>query len=765
METIASTFALTSWDADCKIAEIRSTISINFEPYPHNKICMQDHDFIAIDCETTGLSCDSDKIIEVGSTRFNLGENGEIFDQLYSPGVQISDFVSRLTGISNDDVAGKPAFAEILPALTAHTQNATIIGHNVQFDIGFIRTHGLDLSAAPRYDTYDLASLVLGRMPSMSLIALGSHFGVLHESAHRALSDAEATRDLFRCIVAEARKLPREAWEQILALKVTQENWLQSFAKLVLDDGQPIPPHFAKEGHSGAASAIDPTSPTDTALTAQLTELLGRNQPSLLETTASVDELAASLPAGDTTLLVAASEAEARQLAETHQVPLVLAPHCYIDPVKRDAFLTRQLSPVEAIFAAKLLLHPTADFFQRNLTRAERLLWDFIAAETLPADLAAASTAPLAITHHASLPAVAELLKPARTVVHSATALSGTLARRESIALDLPALETLLPDCETQLTIWWGLAGQLLRQAEPLYGRATLDDCTGLTAYSSMREAGSNLLSEVSDRLPPALATALDRYLSDEPGFTRTLRTDSGGNLTIALDPQPNPAAISQLASELGSVVFADSALATTPANFNFIIAQLGLPADTPTLEAEAEENKIELLTVPSLPLPNEKSWQAETEHQLMQLINTLPGITVVLFNGRYAQGQFFEKTHASATRPVFAERASGSQGKIMLELSQQQQAAYLATSAWQMPPRAQNLIIVKIPFVVRDGADWSTETLPTAVLTWKKAWRAFTSCANRPATQQVICLDNRLTGKGYGKHFSAAVGARPTSL
>jgi len=726
---------------------------------------MQDHDFIAIDCETTGLSCDSDKIIEVGSTRFSLGENGDIFDQLYNPGVQISDFVVRLTGIQNEDVTGKPAFAEHLPALTAHTQGATIIGHNVQFDIGFIRTHGLDLSSQPRYDTYDLASLVLGRMPSMSLIALGSHFGVLHESAHRALSDAEATRDLFRCIVSEARKLPRTAWEQVLQLKVTKENWLQDFAKLVLSTDDAIPPHFAKEGHSGAASAIQPNAQANEALTAQLTELFEKNQPSLLETMSSVHELAASLPADDTTLLVAASEAEARKLAEHHQVPLVLAPHCYIDPAKRDAFLARKLSPVEAVFAAKLLLHPTADFFQRNLTRAERLLWDFIAADGLPAELADASTAPLAITHHASLPAVAALLEPARTIVHSATALSATLARRESVALDLPALETLLPDCETQLTIWWGLAGQLLRQAEPLYGRATLDDCTGLAAYSSMREAGSNLLSEVNGRLPPALANALDRYLNDEPGYTRTLRTDSGGNLTIALDPQPNPAAISQLASDLGSVIFADSALATAPDNFNFIIAQLGLPADTPALEAEAEEEKIELLTVPSLPMPNEKSWQAETEHQLIQLINTLPGITVVLFNGRYAQGQFFEKTHAGATHPVLAERASGGQGKILLELSRHQQAAYLATSAWQMPPRAQNLIIMKLPFTVRDGADWGTETLPTAVLSWKKAWRAFTSCANRPATQQVICLDNRLTGKGYGKYFSAAVGAKPTTL
>ena len=61
--------------------------------------------FIVLDLETTGLDPVNDNIIEVGAIRFRNGEEEEKFEQLVNPEMPIPDFITKLTGIKNDDVA------------------------------------------------------------------------------------------------------------------------------------------------------------------------------------------------------------------------------------------------------------------------------------------------------------------------------------------------------------------------------------------------------------------------------------------------------------------------------------------------------------------------------------------------------------------------------------------------------------------------------------------------------------------------------------
>ena len=46
-------------------------------------------EFVAIDLETTGLDRSSDRITEVGATRFNLAGEAESFQSLVDPGIPI----------------------------------------------------------------------------------------------------------------------------------------------------------------------------------------------------------------------------------------------------------------------------------------------------------------------------------------------------------------------------------------------------------------------------------------------------------------------------------------------------------------------------------------------------------------------------------------------------------------------------------------------------------------------------------------------------
>ena len=63
-----------------------------------------DEAWIALDLETTGLSPESDEIIEVGAVKFVGDEEVETFQSFVNPGRQLSDFITDLTGIVQEDV-------------------------------------------------------------------------------------------------------------------------------------------------------------------------------------------------------------------------------------------------------------------------------------------------------------------------------------------------------------------------------------------------------------------------------------------------------------------------------------------------------------------------------------------------------------------------------------------------------------------------------------------------------------------------------------
>ena len=69
---------------------------------------------VSLDIETTGLSPDKDMIIEIGATKLNIEEETyEYFSELINPGIDISEFITDLTGIRNEDVDRSPAVDEL----------------------------------------------------------------------------------------------------------------------------------------------------------------------------------------------------------------------------------------------------------------------------------------------------------------------------------------------------------------------------------------------------------------------------------------------------------------------------------------------------------------------------------------------------------------------------------------------------------------------------------------------------------------------------
>ena len=164
--------------------------------------------FVALDLETTGLDKDRDAIIEFGAVKFQDGLPIDRYSTLINPGRPIPFEITQLTGITDRDIVGKPRFDQVVSAIMRFVGGAPVVGHNVSFDLGFLRGQGL-LTENTGIDTWELATIVLPSLTGYSLGVLADRFGLSMAAQHRALQDAERTGLLFVKLCDLAAKLPR----------------------------------------------------------------------------------------------------------------------------------------------------------------------------------------------------------------------------------------------------------------------------------------------------------------------------------------------------------------------------------------------------------------------------------------------------------------------------------------------------------------------------------------------------------------------------
>ena len=173
------------------------------ELLPTKKI--DEAEFSVIDVETTGLSAKTNRVIELGLVKIRNYKIAERYETLINPGSYIPDFISQLTGITDDDVENAPFFSDIADDLKNFVGDTIICGHNLSFDSSFIKYEFLRNGEEPLYNeqvcTLKLARRLYPELQSKSLSSITKHLKLRNKSPHRALGDAEVTaRALIKMI-------------------------------------------------------------------------------------------------------------------------------------------------------------------------------------------------------------------------------------------------------------------------------------------------------------------------------------------------------------------------------------------------------------------------------------------------------------------------------------------------------------------------------------------------------------------------------------
>lgn len=159
------------------------------------------NDYTVIDLETTGLHSATDEIVEYGAIRVRDGRPAEEFSALVHLEKPLPAEIARLTGITQEELDNGMDAGTALDAFLEFVGKDVLVGHNLQFDLEFLRAactrNQKAILTNRRVDILPLARRKVVGVTNYKLLTLAQHFGVADKVEHRALPDCRLMHEVY----------------------------------------------------------------------------------------------------------------------------------------------------------------------------------------------------------------------------------------------------------------------------------------------------------------------------------------------------------------------------------------------------------------------------------------------------------------------------------------------------------------------------------------------------------------------------------------
>ncbi|HNW71806.1 MAG TPA: 3'-5' exonuclease [Candidatus Paceibacterota bacterium] len=170
---------------------------------------MRKHNLAFTDLETTGLNILKHEIIEIGCviTDYKLKVIEEFEIKIKPENIENADLVAlKVNGYNDEDWKDAMSLKNALHIFSDKAKDCIMVGQNVAFDSWFLEYNfaKLNLKNTLHYHRLDTISIAWAKLHKkeevnhFSLREMCKYFGIKNENPHRALSDAQATFELYK---------------------------------------------------------------------------------------------------------------------------------------------------------------------------------------------------------------------------------------------------------------------------------------------------------------------------------------------------------------------------------------------------------------------------------------------------------------------------------------------------------------------------------------------------------------------------------------
>ena len=187
-------------DAVLVLREGQNAESVRCSRYVRHVRCERMRRYVAFDLETTGLSPETDQMIEIGAVKIQDQKIIGKYNCIIRPEVPVSDFIIQLTGITRKMLQNGIPLRTGVEGFLAFSEGFPVLGHNLMFDYSFMKTAANALKKPfekDGVDTLAAARKLLRGLENKKLETLCAHYHYVNESAHRAYDDALAAAVVF----------------------------------------------------------------------------------------------------------------------------------------------------------------------------------------------------------------------------------------------------------------------------------------------------------------------------------------------------------------------------------------------------------------------------------------------------------------------------------------------------------------------------------------------------------------------------------------